>query len=295
MVLQVVPRGVARVIARIPRRLLRHGKLSTCADLPTSIINLSKYPVNTLSGLEEVAKACEADFQLKQVVVLEDFFTREAVARWQSDLETRTPFVSVKKHTVWQTPKTDALPCDHVKNREVDARIGFIGRSALGEEHELVKLYKQGLLMQLAAAVSGYTLYPSTDTDGSIYATVNGKGFCTAWHLDQHPLSAVVSIRAVQGGGHFCWLPYAQGVADMTEEVAQARINAALDGVSGEVQRVRPPAGALVIFAGGEALHQVSDVTSDDHPRISAVYAWATDPHFQNSDLVKGLNWGTQQ
>merc|ERR1719362_591011 len=203
-------------------------------------VNLHRYPVHTEEGLAQLAQSCARSFRDEQLIVLDDFFKRDAVDRWRADLEARSPFVSVKSHTISQAPMDPALPQDHVSNRTVNARIGFVGRSKLGECHDLVQLYTRGSLLRLAVAISGRRLYSSTDTEGSIYATVNRQGFCTAWHLDQHPVSAVVSLRAVESGGEFCWLPHAKlAVSASTDCDSEERLHAVLDGTSSEVRRTR--------------------------------------------------------
>ncbi len=69
----------------------------------------------------------------------------------------------------------------------------------------------------------------------------------TAWHVDQHPVSAVLLLQNARKGGEFLWVHdlVKQGTAAM-----HAELQAIIDGSSALIRSMASEPGSLVLFRG---------------------------------------------
>ena len=245
------------------------------------LLDLDRYP-----ALVAEAPACQANLTAHGICVLPGLARAEGVAALLEHVQSRPVALSDKYHTVTQLPVDPALPAEHPRNRLVHARIGFVGRRALGAHSPLAALYAWPPLLEFVRAATNSTLFLSADVDGSVYATVNRDGYLTAWHIDQHPVSAVLLLQKAEQGGQFLWV---HGLVDQGDDAMYRELPGILDGTSSLIQSIATEPGTLVLFRGANTLHQVAPVHGAQ-ARVSVVFAFAPTPDFGNSELVKAAN-----
>eukprot|EP00911_Craspedida_sp_UC1_P000032 UC1_evm1s27 len=242
-----------------------------------------------LISSEEAGDVCGEELRSTGLCAVPGFLTAAGLEALRDELTLTEPALSDKHHTVFQTPHNDSLPADHVRNRKVHARIGFVGRQMLPGDGTnasvLEAVYSHSALRSWVSRAAGEPIFLSSDNDGSVYGTVNNAGYCTAWHFDQHPYSAAVVLHKPASGGAFEWVHNARQGGQLALE---SRIGALLDGVRDNVRQRLPRAGTLVLFRGESTLHQVAEVHSGT--RVSAVFAFARRAGFTNSALTKEQN-----
>lgn len=139
-----------------------HPAKGPAAQIVPTLWNLSisciiaRYPSLVSMGAE-----CGLNLTAHGVCVLPGLARPEGLATLLANVRSRPTAISDKYHTVTQEPVDPALPADHPRNLLVHARIGFVGRRALGADSPLVSLYEWPPLLDFVRAATNETLHLS--------------------------------------------------------------------------------------------------------------------------------------
>ena len=230
----------------------------------------------------EFVHGCRADLAASGALVVEGFFSSDAVAAVVRSCAHREAdaFYASSTHNVYLTPSDPALPGDHPFNRQVVSSKGLIADDQLPADSPLRTLYSAPEFRRFLCAVLGIDeIHPYADALSSINVHFAASGKELGWHFDNSSFAVTMLLQAPDGGGVF---EYVAEVRDAdVGEMGYDRVAAVLDGEQ-PVQQLDFAPGDLVVFRGRNSLHRVTP-TVGNTTRILVVFAYNSEPGIELS------------
>ncbi len=255
----------------------------------TTAIDTDRHPI--ADG--DYAASCRASLDAEGAIVLDGFFSPDAVAEVVDQFTGREDeaFYADSTHNVYLTPPDDALADDHPFNRQVLSTKGLLADDQIPARSPLRDVYDDPTFRAFLAEVLGIEeVFPYADELSSINVHFASAGRELGWHFDNSSFAVTMLLQAPEGGGTF------EYVADVRDAAAgdQAfdRVAAVLDGQE-PVQTLRFDPGSLVLFRGRDAIHRVTPVEGD-RTRMLVVFAFNDEPGVRLSPSALETFYGRQ-
>jgi len=239
---------------------------------------------------------CRATLAVDGALVLEGFFTAEAIARVVADSAHREAeaFYAGSTHNVYLTPSDPDLTGDHPFNRQVASSKGLLADDQVPADSPLRTVYDDPGFRDFLCAVLGIdAIHPYADDLSSINVHFASAGRELGWHFDNSSFAVTMLLQAPEAGGRFEYVPAARDSAagdsaagDRGYEV----VDAVLDGTH-PVETLEFAPGALVLFRGRDALHRVTP-TEGSVTRLLVVFAFNDQPGIGLSDSALQTFYG---
>jgi hypothetical protein len=231
----------------------------------------------------DFAAECRAQLEEDGALVLQGFFTAEAIAlaaQESSDLEAGA-FYSNATHNVYLTAADPSLPEDHPYNRKVISNKGLIADDLIAVDSPIREIYQDPSLRSFLQAVLDIeSVHPYSDKLSSIVISIAGDGMELGWHFDTSGSSVTMLLQSPEGGGVFEFVPNVRD-ADSGDMAFEA-IDQVLDGnTSRRTLDFKP--GDLVLFRGRNALHRVTPVEGNT-TRSLVIFAFNERPDASMSE-----------
>jgi len=193
-------------------------------------------------------------------------------------------WVCESEHNAWLSTKDDA-PRGSVYATKETTRVGSVAFDQIGDA--LRGLYEWEALQELIAGVlKKPQLNRLADPLGACSLNVFTDDGVHGWHFDEAEFTITLMLQAPEHGGAFEYVPQIRDTPNETTRVAEI-----LDGDRAGVQTLPFTPGTLLIFAGRQSIHRVTDVQGET-PRLVAVLCYAEQPGVKNSPDVQRLFWG---
>lgn len=255
--------------------------------MPTTHINRSRHPIDDAAYVTQ----CRALLDVEGALVLESFFTDEAIAQvvTESVLQQGDVFYAASTHNVYLTSPDPELADGHPYNRQVVSTKGLIADDQIPDTSPLRQLYDDSAFRSfLSGVLDVEELHPYDDDVSSINVHFADEGRELGWHFDNSAFAVTMLLRAPEGGGVFEYVPSVRD-AD-AGDMAFDRVGDVLDGV--EPVRTLPfDPGALVLFRGRNALHRVTP-TEGAITRLLVVFAYNDQPGVKLSESALQTFYG---
>lgn len=236
-------------------------------------IDTARHPMDDISYVA----ACRARLDAHGALVLDGFFTAEAVERIIAESGHREgdAFYAASTHNVYLTPPDPARPDNHPFNRQVASSKGLIADDQIALDAPLRDVYDDPRFRAFLCGVLGIDeIHPYADRLSSINIHFAAGGMELGWHFDNSSFAVTMLLRAPEAGGV---LEYVSDVRDADlGEMAFERVDAVLGGEE-EVETLRFTPGDLVMFRGRHALHRVTP-TEGSVTRMLVVFAFNDQP-----------------
>lgn len=221
--------------------------------------------------------ACSARLQSDGALVLEGFFTPEAIESIVAEVAPAEAdaFYADSTHNVYLTPSDPELPLDHPFNRQVASSKGLIADDQIAADSVLRQIYHDSRFRAFLCEMLGIEeIHPYTDDLSSINVHYASAGRELGWHFDNSSFAVTMLLQAPEAGGAF---EYVAAVRDAdTGDMAYDQVAAILDGEE-PVQTLAFEPGDLVLFRGRNALHRVAP-TEGAVTRLLVVFAFNDQP-----------------
>ena len=217
------------------------------------------------------------------VLVLEDFFTSEAVAQVVAASAAREDeaYFATSTHNVYLTPPDPGLPEAHPFNRQVASSKGLLADDQIPAGSPLRDVYGDGSFRSfLCSVLLTEAVHPYDDDLSSINLHFAADGQELGWHFDNSSFAVTMLLQAPEAGGHFEYVP-AMRDAD-AGDMGFDRVADVLDGAVA-VERLAFSPGDLVVFRGRNAMHRVTP-TIGAVTRMLVVFAFNDRPGVGLSD-----------
>ncbi len=250
-------------------------------------LDTAKHPI-TDSGYVD---ACRARLDADGALVLEGFFTNEAIAQIVAESADREAeaFYANSTHNVYLTPSNPDLADDHVFNRQITSSKGLIADDQVSATSPLREVYGDAQFRAFLCGVLGIeSIYPYADKLSSINVHFASSGEELGWHFDNSSFAVTMLLQAPKGGAMFEYVPAARD--SDASDMAFARVGAILDGEV-DVSTLDFAPGDLVLFRGRDALHRVTP-TEGDVTRMLVVFAFNDKPGISISESALQTFYG---
>ncbi|MGI9606395.1 MAG: HalD/BesD family halogenase [Acidimicrobiales bacterium] len=221
--------------------------------------------------------ACRAHLDAEGALVLEGFFTPQAIARAVAESEHREheAFFAASTHNVYLTPRDPELPDGHTFNRQVVSSKGLIADDQIDPDSPLRGVYDDPTFRAFLCGVLGIDeIHPYADPLSSINVHFAADGQELGWHFDNSSFAVTMLLRSPDAGGAFEYVPSVRD-AD-AGDMAFDLVAGVLDG-NEPVQTLAFDPGALVLFRGRNAMHRVTP-TQGNTTRLLVVFAFNDTP-----------------
>lgn len=250
-------------------------------------VDVEAYPVDDPDALNRWRLALDGAGAL----VLKGFFRRALVDAVLADVTERESeaFYASSTHNVWLDDGDQALPADHVVNRQVASSKGLLADDQIASHSPLRVVYSDERFRRFIAAVVGVdAVYPYADALSSVNVHFHRHGEELGWHFDNSKFAVTALIQAPESGGSFECVPATRNSA--TGDQNHAGVQAVLDGRR-PVQVLDFAPGDLVMFRGRDTLHRVTPSIGST-TRVLVVFAFNAEPAIALSDSAKLTFYG---
>ena len=234
---------------------------------------------------------CREEFAAPGVLVLDGFFSSEAVAEVvaaSADREDEA-YYATSTHNVYLTQPDPGLPATHPFNRQVASSKGLLADDQIPADSPLRDVYEDGSFRSFLCSVLGIeVIHPYDDDLSSINLHFAAEGHELGWHFDNSSFAVTMLLQAPAAGGRFEYVPAVRD-AD-AGDMAFERVAEVLDGMV-EVDRLAFSPGDLVMFRGRNAMHRVTP-TEGAVTRMLVVFAFNDRPGIRLSDSALQTFYG---
>ena len=238
-------------------------------------IDLERYPIDQpgSEAYRRLLERCDGDLAASGACVLEGFMKPECLPAVVAEVEPNlgNAFYKTKSHSPYLIKDDEAFGPDHPRNRKQTTDSATLAYDWIPRDSVLNGLYNWPTFQVFLAQLLGFDrLYPYADALAPMNILVYNEGCQTGWHFDVATFVVTLLLQSPEDGAGFEFAPFIRDDGDENYDV----VDAVLEGRSGEVQELRQPSGALVVFRGSRTLHRVTPVTGS-RPRLVAVFSYS--------------------
>ena len=240
------------------------------------IVDLARYPQLDGGAAHETVVPFAAALARDGVCVLPGFLLPDAREALTADLErlraaaSRGPTAA----TAYYGAGAGDFPPGHPRTRLIPREMWELAYDQIPASSALHRLYGSETFLAFLAAMLGVDqLYRYDDPYQSITISLTPEGSGQNWHFDDTDFITTLMVQAPHDGGAFECRPNLR----TPEDENYAGVTRILDGGRDGVRIIPFDEGALMIFQGLYALHQVTPVRGD-RTRIVAVLSFDTRP-----------------
>jgi len=239
----------------------------------------------------DYAAQCRAQLDEAGALVLPQFFRADAIDAIvaESAPHEGAAFYAGSTHNVWLTPNDDALPADHVFNRQIVSSKGLIADDQIPPRSPLRDVYNDASFQAFLCGVLGIdAIHPYADDFSSINVHFAAEGMELGWHFDNSSFAVTMLLQAPEEGSDF---EYVSAVRDSASgDDGFDAVRQVLDGET-PVQTLHFNPGDLVLFRGRDAMHRVTP-TMGDTTRLLVVFAYNDQPGVALSESALATFYG---
>ena len=220
---------------------------------------------------------CRSRLDADGALVLEGFFTAQAISRAMEESAHREPeaYYAASSHNVYLTPSDPTRDVHDAFNRQVGSSKGLIADDQVPADSPLREVYDDATFRRFLRGVLGVEqVYPYADRLSSINVHYAAAGMELGWHFDNSSFAVTMLLRAPVGGGEFQYVPAVRD-AD-SGDMGFDRVCSVLDGLEPTKTLGFDP-GALVLFRERNAMHRVTP-TEGSTTRMLVVFAFNDEP-----------------
>lgn len=243
-------------------------------------IDLERYPLHDPAGAayRALVARCQAGLAETGASVLEGFVKPDHLPRAVAEVAPNLgeAFYKTKQHSPYLVADDPAFPADHPRNRKQTTNSATLGYPFIPRDSLLNGIYGWAPFVGFVAEVLGYPrLYPYADPLAPVNVLVYNEGCQTGWHFDNSTFTLTLLLQEGEGGAGFEYAPFIRSdAAENNGANSYDAVEAVLEERSDQVQELRQPAGALVLFKGSRTLHRVTPVTGP-RPRLVGVFTYS--------------------
>lgn len=262
----------------MPSPAITPPTISSGASGLSNIVDLAKYPqlAGGTDGIDAAVAAFSGALRRDGVCVLPGFLLPEARRHLAADLESLIGQASrgPLEATAYYGAGQDGFPPGHPRRRLIPREMLELAYDQIPSDSALHRLYGSETFCAFLAAILGVgRLYRYDDPYQSITTSLTPEGSGQNWHFDDTDFITTLMIQAPEQGGAFECRPNLRRPQDENYE----GVTEILDGKRDELRTIPFAEGALMIFQGLYALHQVTPVRGK-RTRIVAVLSFDTRP-----------------
>ena len=253
---------------------------------PETIVNLQKHPIDDFKYI----KNCKAKFDLKGVLVMENFLTDESLDYLQSESRSlqHLAYFCHQNHNVYLLESDPDLPDEHIRNLSQTSDKGCVTHDQIPLNSPLSTLYEWTGFRDFLEGVLSNTIFPYTDSLSSININYFERGQQLGWHYDNASFAVTLMVQAPKKGGEFQYFEHLRNFEENDQNFTKTE-----DVVKGRLQskKLNMSEGDLVLFKGRNSLHRVVPVKSDQ-ARILVTLNFNTEPGIMLSELARMTFFG---
>ncbi len=178
-------------------------------DIDT-IVNTRNYPLAD----RDFRSLCHETLNRTGVIVMRGFLKPEIVdaIRREGEQGKHRAYFCRQEHNVYLTPRDEAYPADHPRNRIVVSSKGCITDDVIAAESPLRTLYDSEVFRSfLCSVLDESSLHEYADPLSSINLHYAESGQELGWHFDNSSFAVTLMIQEPEKGGAF---EYVGGMRD---------------------------------------------------------------------------------
>lgn len=242
------------------------------------IVNLDAYPIDRPddAGLAEIVSRCRAGLEARGCSVLEGFFAPgiEAMRREAAELAPRA-YIQERYGNPYSSPDDPSLPEDHPVRTFLKRNQGFVAGDTIAESTALKRVYRDATFRRFVAqCLELDEIHEYADPLGCLVVNVVRDKAEHPWHFDTNEFIVSTLVQSPEAGGQFEYCPNIRSPGNENFERVGRVIR---DADRSEVRTLDLQPGDIQLFKGRFSLHRVTPVKGP-HPRLSAIFAYATKP-----------------
>ena len=252
-----------------------------------AVVDLESYPVAD----RDFRSSCRETLNRTGVIVMPRFLKPEAVEtiRREGEEGKHLAYFCRQEHNVYLTPRDEAYPADHTRNRIVVSSKGCITDDVIPADSPLRALYDSEVFRGfLCRVLDESSLYEYADPLSSINLHYAETGQELGWHFDNSSFAVTLMIQEPEKGGAF---EYIVGMRDA--EKGEMNFDGVEKVLNGDIvpERLTMEAGTLVLLRGRNAIHRVAPVEGS-RTRMLVVLAYNSEPGISLSESARMTFFG---
>jgi hypothetical protein len=257
-----------------------------------SLVDLEAYPLLDFDSPRARAVVDQHARSIRETgaAELSGFLTADGLARCRADAESLVPqahWSRGKSGPYLEIPEP-GWPDGHPRRHLEPFSVGAIAYDLFPTESPLRQLYEWDPLMHWIGAILGRSpLHRYADPLGALNVAVMQDGDSLEWHFDQTDFVVSLALQDSESGGDFEVSPRIRNTDDERyDDVARV-----LGGDHRSVVTLPLTPGTLLVFAGRNSLHRVSEIRGAT-PRLIALLAYDEKPGTRSSELLQKVRYG---
>ena len=248
-----------------------------------TVIDFQHHPIDDLNSY---AQSCRSELQKNSILVLNNFLTKEALAKLQHEAQTlhAKAFYCSQNHNILLTEKNTQLNDNHPCNLEMISDKGCVPHDLIPHDSHLRTIYNSAVFQSFIQSVLSLDkTHPYADTLSSINYNYYEKNQQLGWHFDNASFAITLMIQRPTSGGNFQYIIDARDAEKNT--INFQLIDSVLQSKH-PVEELRGEEGTLILFYGRNYLHRVLPVTSKKN-RILATLNYNLEKNIELSENAR--------
>ncbi len=246
---------------------------------------------HSIDDLNSYAQSCRSELQKNSILVLNNFLTKEALAKLQHEAQMlhAKAFYCSQNHNILLTEKNTQLNDNHPCNLEMISDKGCVPHDLIPYDSHLRTIYSSAIFQSFIQSVLSLDkTHPYADTLSSINYNYYEKNQQLGWHFDNASFAITLMIQRPTAGGNF---QYVIGARDVEKNTINIQLIDSVLQNKHPVVELRGEEGTLILFYGRNYLHRVLPVTSKKK-RILATLNYNLEKNIKLSESTRLLFFG---
>ena len=261
--------------------------------MPTSLVDLERYPLDDLDGARALTVVAEGRAGLRRqgYAALPGFLRTEAVAALVAEAEALAPLAHRSRvdGTAYLAAPDESFPDSHPRRALWPTSLGAVAYDQFPPTSGLRRLYEWDPLRELIRRLLDEpVLHRYADPLGALNLAVMVDGDELGWHFDQTDFVVSLALQSSERGGHF---ECAELIRRADDECYDAVASVMGGDPQGRVRVVAMEPGTLLLFAGRRSLHRVSPV-GGPRARHVALLGYDTEAGTRSSEGLQRVRHG---
>ncbi|NKB77501.1 MAG: hypothetical protein GKR96_10785 [Gammaproteobacteria bacterium] len=188
-------------------------------DNPAQLVNLQRYPIDTLGSASGIAfaKQCKRDYERTGLCILPSFIQADALETLvtEANKASKHAYFCKNTHNAYLSDMGSTAAEGSIERRHEQTFVGSVPYDRIEGNSLLKALYLWDPLKDFIGQVLGKTsLYRFADPLGACSINVFADGGEHGWHFDESEFTVTLMLQPPSIGGSFEYAPFVRNRPD---------------------------------------------------------------------------------